>query len=130
MSATVSGFLRSTTSRTTVSTSVSDSATVHREPVDELLQRRVRGERRLAGGDDEHLAVETRRAALDDVLDLLGALALSSSMYCCISSRTTRVSGSLPFDVALQPQDFLHDVEHLVVGRCRRPSGTGPAALR
>ena len=43
----------------------------HGEPVDELLKRRVRCERRLPGGDDEHLAPEPRRAALDEVLDVL-----------------------------------------------------------
>ena len=44
------------------------------------------------------------------------ALSLSSPMYCCISSRTTRVSGSFPGECGLETEDVVHDVEHLVVG--------------
>ena len=43
------------------------------------------------------------------------AFSLSSPMYCCISSRTTSVSGSFPSVVALQAEHVLEDVEHLVV---------------
>ena len=42
---------------------------LHREAVGQLLQRGRRRQRALAGGDEQHLALEARRAALDDVLD-------------------------------------------------------------
>ena len=74
MSATLSAFLRSTTLRTTVSTSVSDRATVTENRSMELLQGGVRRERGLAGGDDEHLARKSGGAVLSDVLHLLGNL--------------------------------------------------------
>ena len=71
---TCSGFLRSTTSRTTVSTSVSESATWTAKRSVSFWSVGVAVSALWPVATNEHLALEARRAALDDVLHREGLL--------------------------------------------------------
>src|SRR5262249_52053313 len=85
-----------------------------REPVDELLQCGRGREGALAGGDEEHGALEPRRATLHDVLHHQRLVVVVAYVLLHLVEYNER-QRQLARRRGLETEDVVHDVEHLVV---------------